>query len=115
SIIFMIECQTRYIVACVPALRERGLAWLDLRREVMEAWNDRLQEDLSRTVWNDTDHSWYKDAAGRITNNCSGSTLRYWSTTPSADVEAYDQVARGAVGVLVRPLAPLPAPSGRPS
>jgi cation diffusion facilitator CzcD-associated flavoprotein CzcO len=96
SIIFMIECQTRYILGCIRALRERGLAWLDLRREVMEAWNDRLQEELARTVWNDTDHSWYKNAAGRITNNWSGSTLRYWWTTRSADLDAYHQVARRA-------------------
>jgi cation diffusion facilitator CzcD-associated flavoprotein CzcO len=105
SIIFMIECQTRYIVDCIRALRERGLAWLDLRREVMEAWNDRLQEELARTVWNDTDHSWYKNAAGRITNNWSGSTLRYWWTTRGADLDAYHQVAKPAASA-ARPLAP---------
>jgi cation diffusion facilitator CzcD-associated flavoprotein CzcO len=97
SIIFMIECQARYIAACVRALRERGLAWLDLRREVMEAFDDRLREELARTVWNDTDHSWYKDAAGRITNNWSGSTLRYWWSTRRPDLDAYQQVARSAV------------------
>ena len=56
----------------------------------------RFQEELARTVWNDTDHSWYKDAAGRITNNWSGSTLRYWWTTRHADLDAYHQVARRA-------------------
>jgi cation diffusion facilitator CzcD-associated flavoprotein CzcO len=94
SIIFMIECQTRYILGCIRALHERRLAWLDLRREVLEAWNDRLQQDLARTVWNDTDHSWYKNAAGRITNNWSGSTIRYWWSTRTPDLDAYHQVAR---------------------
>ena len=98
SILFMIECQTRYIVGCIRALRDRGLAWLDVRRDALEAWNDRMQEDLSRTVWNDTDHSWYKDAAGRITNNWSGSTIRYWWSTRAADLEAYHQVAARAAG-----------------
>lgn len=97
SIIFMIECQTRYILACIRALRERGLAWIDLRREVLEAFNDRLQQDLARTVWNDTDRSWYKNAAGRITNNWSGSTIRYWWNTRAADLDAYHQVARSAL------------------
>jgi cation diffusion facilitator CzcD-associated flavoprotein CzcO len=103
SIIFMIECQARYISACVRALHERGLAWLDLRREVMEAFDDRLREELARTVWNDTDHSWYKDAAGRITNNWSGSTLRYWWSTRRPQLAAYHQVARGAVAGAARP------------
>ena len=97
SIIFMIECQARYIAACVAALRERQLAWLDLKREVLEAFDDRLREELAKTVWNDTDHSWYKDAAGRITNHWSGSTLRYWWSTRRPDLDAYQQVARSAV------------------
>jgi cation diffusion facilitator CzcD-associated flavoprotein CzcO len=96
SIIFMIECQTRYILGCIRALRERGLAWLDLRRDVLDAFDAKMQRDLARTVWNDTDHSWYKDAAGRITNNWSGSTLRYWWSTRSVDLGAYRQVARAA-------------------
>jgi cation diffusion facilitator CzcD-associated flavoprotein CzcO len=94
SIIFMIECQTRYILGCIRALRERRLAWLELRRERLEAWNDKLAHELSRTVWNDTDRSWYKNAAGRITNNWSGSTIRYWWVTRRADLDAYHQVAR---------------------
>jgi cation diffusion facilitator CzcD-associated flavoprotein CzcO len=96
SIIFMIECQTRYILGCIRALRERGLAWLDLRRDVLDAFDAKMQRDLARTVWNDTDHSWYKDAAGRITNNWSGSTIRYWWDTRSVDLGAYQQVASAA-------------------
>ena len=96
SIIFMIECQTRYILGCIQALRERGLAWLDLRRDVLDAFDAKMQRDLARTVWNDTDHSWYKDAAGRITNNWSGSTIRYWWSTRRLDLGAYHQVARAS-------------------
>jgi cation diffusion facilitator CzcD-associated flavoprotein CzcO len=96
SIIFMIECQSRYILGCIRALRERGLAWLDLRRDVQDAFDAKMQRDLARTVWNDTDHSWYKDAAGRITNNWSGSTIRYWWSTRAVDLRHYHQVARAA-------------------
>jgi cation diffusion facilitator CzcD-associated flavoprotein CzcO len=103
SIIFMIECQTRYILACIRALRERGLASLELRREVLEAFDAKTQRELARTVWNDTNRSWYKDAAGRITNNWSGSTIRYWWTTRSLDLRAYHQVARGAAAGAKRP------------
>jgi cation diffusion facilitator CzcD-associated flavoprotein CzcO len=94
SIIFMIECQAGYILECIRALRERGLAWLDLRREVQESFDARLSRELARTVWNDTERSWYKNAAGRITNNWSGSTLRYWWSTRRVDLGAYQQVAR---------------------
>ncbi len=94
SILFMIECQVRYILQCIERLRKGDLAYLDLRPEVQEAYNARIQAELRRTVWAETDHSWYKDEAGRITNNWSGTTTRYWWKTRKADLDCYRQVAR---------------------
>src|SRR5262249_46045350 len=68
SIIFMIECQTNYIVQAVRTLAARDLAWLDLERDVMEGYNQRIQDELSRTVWAATPKSWYKTDSGRMTN-----------------------------------------------
>ncbi|MGH0029215.1 MAG: flavin-containing monooxygenase [Myxococcota bacterium] len=96
SIVFMIECQARYIVSCIEQLAARGLAWLDLRRDVMEAWDDRLQRELSRTAWAATDRSWYKNAAGRITQNWSGTTTRYWWRTRKVDMSVFHQQPRAA-------------------
>jgi cation diffusion facilitator CzcD-associated flavoprotein CzcO len=101
SIIFMIECQTRYILDAVRALREEDLAYLDLRPEVLEAYNVRLQEELAKTAWAATGKSWYKTAAGEITNNWSGSTAEYWWRTRRFDRGAY----RGATRTAVVPLA----------
>lgn len=97
SIIFMIECQTNYIVQAVRTLIERDVAWIDLTERAMEAYNERIQKELEGTVWARTPHSWYKTEAGRITNNWSGSTVRYWWTTRRFDVENYalERRARG--------------------
>jgi cation diffusion facilitator CzcD-associated flavoprotein CzcO len=104
SIIFMIECQARYVLDCIEALVERDLAYLDLREDVMEAYNARLQRELERTVWAATERSWYKDAAGKITNNWSGTTTRYWWRTRHADLREYRQAARqGAAGEQTAP------------
>ena len=93
SILFMLECQAKYILRCMGAVERRGLRYLDLRPEVMRAWSDRLQAELSRTVWARTGRSWYKTEAGRITNNWSGTTTRYWWHTRRPDLRAYRQVA----------------------
>ncbi len=95
SIIFMIECQTTYIVDCLRQMRERGLAAIDVRRQAMSDFNAKLQRELAETVWARTDHSWYKTKSGRITNNWSGSTLRYWWETRRADLRAYDCLPEG--------------------
>jgi cation diffusion facilitator CzcD-associated flavoprotein CzcO len=94
SIIFMIECQTRYIIDCIEQLRARDLAWIDVRREVMEDYNARLQVELARTAWAATGNSWYKTEQGKITNNWSGTTARYWWRTRAADLRSYHQESR---------------------
>jgi len=94
SIIFMIECQVRYIMDCLRALAERDLAWLDVRADVMRRYNERLQAILARSVWTKVGKSWYKRADGRITNNWSGSTVEYWWRTRRADLRLYRLGAR---------------------
>jgi hypothetical protein len=64
----------------------------------MQDFNAKLQRELAATVWARTDHSWYKTKAGRITNNWSGSTLRYWWETRRADLRAYDSVPASSRG-----------------
>jgi len=89
SIIFMIECQTTYILDCLRQMRERSLCSIDPRPEVMAAWDARVQRELQRTAWAVTGKSWYKTGDGRITNNWSGTTLRYWWNTRLADLSDY--------------------------
>jgi len=94
SIIFMIECQTRYILGAIRTLLADDLACLDVRKEDQDAYDSEMQKELARTVWAETGKSWYKTEAGRITNNWSGSTIRYWWTTRRFDREHYRAVAR---------------------
>ncbi len=94
SIIFMIECQSNYIVQCIRRLADSGLEYLDLRPEVQAAYNAKLDVELDRMVWNHTGKSWYKNDAGKITNNWSGSTIRYWWQTRHPDFACYRAVAR---------------------
>jgi len=89
SIVFMIECQTRYIIDCLRQIMDQDLLYIDLRGDVMEAFNSKLQRQLARTAWAATERSWYKNDAGLITNNWSGTTIRYWWRTRKADLSHY--------------------------
>ena len=89
SIIFMIECQAGYIIDCLRKMREAGATQIDVTPETMRAYNDELQATLRNRVWARVDHSWYKNEAGRITNNWSGSTIEYWRRTRKADLSKY--------------------------
>jgi cation diffusion facilitator CzcD-associated flavoprotein CzcO len=89
SIIFMIECQVQYVVDCIRKMNAADLKYIDVRPEVMRAYNERLQAELEKSVWAATPRSWYKTKEGRITNNWSGTTIRYWWKTRHADLGVY--------------------------
>jgi cation diffusion facilitator CzcD-associated flavoprotein CzcO len=90
SIIFMIECQTAYVLECLRQMDARGLAWIDLKPEALDAYYVRLRAALAGTAWAATGKSWYKTADGTITNNWPHTTLRYWWWTRRADLAVYD-------------------------
>ncbi len=89
SIIFMIECQTNYILDCLAQMDASRLASIDLRRDVLESFDAALQKELEGSVWAATDRSWYKTVDGRITNNWFGTTTRYWWKTRHADLSLF--------------------------
>ncbi len=98
SIIFMIECQTTYILDCLKRLDAGGISATDLRREVMDEFDASQQKELQQRVWAFTGKSWYKTDDGRITNNWSGSTIRYWWKTLHANPSLYQLEARRESG-----------------
>jgi len=94
SIIFMIECQARYIMDCLRQMDARDLGTIALKPDVLDAYNAELQRELAGTAWAATSNSWYKTADGTITNNWSGTTFRYWRKTRRADLACYDVTPR---------------------
>ncbi|RCG30610.1 NAD(P)/FAD-dependent oxidoreductase [Sphaerisporangium album] len=87
SIILMIESQVRYIMGCLPLLAARGP--MEVRRPAMDAWRRALDQALARTVWREDCDSWYKNAAGRVTNNWPGPASMYRRITRAPRPDSY--------------------------
>ncbi|MEU7000615.1 NAD(P)/FAD-dependent oxidoreductase [Nonomuraea sp. NPDC046570] len=87
SIIFMLECQVRHIMSCLPHLTEHGP--MEVRPAAMAAWRGRLDATLETMVWGDGCQSWYQNAAGRVTNNWPGPTPLYRRLTGMPPLPAY--------------------------
>jgi cation diffusion facilitator CzcD-associated flavoprotein CzcO len=90
SIIFMIECQVRYILGLLDELARRGAHRVEVKREAMARSNEELQQTLARTTWATDCHSWYKTEAGKITNNWSGRTTQYWWRMRKPDFDEFE-------------------------
>jgi cation diffusion facilitator CzcD-associated flavoprotein CzcO len=77
SIVFMVECQVGYALGCIQELLASGHGSMDVRRDVMDAYNRDIQRRMHGTVWEAGCHSWYKNEAGKVTNNWPRFTFRY--------------------------------------
>jgi cation diffusion facilitator CzcD-associated flavoprotein CzcO len=98
SIVFMIEVQVRYILACLKWLASDhrggpGLATVEVRAEAQRRYNAWLQRRFDRTVWKPRGseatgakaeaggcQSWYADEAGRNFTLWPGFATGYWWT-----------------------------------
>lgn len=84
SIIFMVEAQVRYILQCLGWLLRGGAGEIDVKPDVQRAFNDRLQKDMARTVWQSGCRSWYLNENGTNSTIWPGFTLSYWWRTRRA-------------------------------
>jgi cation diffusion facilitator CzcD-associated flavoprotein CzcO len=90
SILVMIEAQVGYVIDAIRQLDARKLQRLDVKRAVMDTYNDWLRKDLAKSVWAADKQSWYKLADGTITNNWPHSTIRYRRLLRDAHLDAYE-------------------------
>src|SRR5205814_4058111 len=66
SMIFMIEAQARYAARALAALRDRDLAFIDVRPSVEQAFRDELARKMKNTVWTTGCRSWYQTPDGEV-------------------------------------------------
>ncbi len=85
SILFMVERQLNLVLQALAAQTRASTAThravVDVRDSAYGADDRRVQQLVSRTTWAGSCRSWYKDAAGRITNNWPTWTVRFWWDT----------------------------------
>ena len=91
SIIFHSECQVRYVTECLASLLSRGLAAMDCRRDVHEAYAARFDERHTTMVWSHGGAtSWYKNAQGRILNTSPWRLVDYWGWTRHPNLSDFE-------------------------
>ena len=82
SIIFFTECAVRYALGCVELLRERGHRALEVKQQVHDEYNVKVDEENARMAWGAPGvSSWYKNATGRVSQNWPFALIDYWQAT----------------------------------
>ncbi len=89
SMIFMIEAQVHYLVAAIQAMQRNGIASLDVRPDVEQAFRAEMTRKLAGTVWTSGCSSWYMAPDGEVLL-WPGFTFDYWRRTRRIDLRSYE-------------------------
>ncbi len=97
SLLVMVEAQIRYLLDALRFMEARGVGTVEVRPEVMDAYNEDLQAKLRTTVWNAGGcMSWYLDREGRTPTIWPDFTWRFRRMTKRFDPQRYRVTRRGA-------------------
>ena len=99
SIIYQVECQIHYVMQCVAAMLNQGIAALEVKRDVNAQYNEEVQRISAQLAWGHPGvHSWYKNSRGRVVNNSPFSLHRYWEVTHDLALTDYELTFQGPGG-----------------
>jgi cation diffusion facilitator CzcD-associated flavoprotein CzcO len=93
SIIYMLECQARYIVSAIRALRRKGARYMNVEAGAQKRFVDEAQVRLAQTIPARPDCvTYFKQPNGRITTQWPGYALEYRIRTHAVRASDYQFV-----------------------
>ena len=96
STVMFSECAVHYVLECLRALLERGDQVMDLRPEVLDAYQTTVDEANALMAWGaEGVDNWYKSPTGRVSQNWPLATIEYWDLTRTPDPAHYRFGAAG--------------------
>ena len=99
SIIYQVECQIHYVMQCVAAMLDQGIAALEVKRDVNTRYNKEVQAISEKLAWGHPGvQSWYKNSQGKVVNNSPFSLHHYWEVTHDLALIDYELEFSGPDG-----------------
>lgn len=90
SIVFQAECQVRYVTGCLVKMLEAGVDAIEVRREVHDDYNARVDKEHSHLVWAHPGmNNWYRNAKGRVFSPMPWPLVAYWRMTHDPELSEY--------------------------
>lgn len=98
TIILYSELTAKYIVDATRLMLESGHDAIDIREDVFERFNERVDEANALRAWGFSKvNSWYKNSKGRVAQNFPFSAVEFWRRTHevvATDYEFIDAATR---------------------
>ncbi|MDL9948138.1 NAD(P)/FAD-dependent oxidoreductase [Gordonia sp. ABSL11-1] len=89
------ESATNYIVSALRQVAQHDLRTIEVRKEVLDAYNADIESRLVDYVWSTAGvNSWYKTPRGRLALPHPWSLQEFWLLSRTADLDDYDVTTR---------------------
>lgn len=90
SLLFIVECQTRYVIDLMYKAIAAGAGSVECREDVRDAYVADVDAAHQKLIWTHPGmDTWYRNAAGRVVTNSPWTLLDLWNSTRSADLDDY--------------------------
>jgi cation diffusion facilitator CzcD-associated flavoprotein CzcO len=89
SIVLMIESQIGHVLACLDRLDRDGARRIEVKKDIQQRFNARLQRRLQSGIWSKGCTSWYLTAAGKNTTNWPGYSFMFRLRTRAPNWDDY--------------------------
>jgi cyclohexanone monooxygenase len=91
SLIPMIEYQAQYVARTLAAMDDAGIAWVDVKRDVMDGYNERLQRALDGIeVWKGGCSHYYLSDSGRMVTQYPWSMWDYRASVAAPNLDDFE-------------------------
>ncbi len=91
SVIFLAECQSRYIAGCVIEMVERGIATMDCKRAVRDDWVRKVDAEHAQLVWTHPGmRTYYRNRHGRVVSPSPFRLVDTWAMTHRPELADFE-------------------------
>jgi cation diffusion facilitator CzcD-associated flavoprotein CzcO len=91
SLIAMIEFEAQYAVKMLQSMDEAAVDWVDVRPEVMDAYNEELQQSIAAVdVWHAGCSHYYLSPSGRLVTQYPYSMFTYRDAVAQPDLGQFE-------------------------
>ncbi|MBA0050902.1 NAD(P)/FAD-dependent oxidoreductase [Streptomyces sp. AJS327] len=91
SLLFIAECQARYILDLLAQVIDEGTRAVECRQDLRDQYNRDIDRAHEALIWTHPGMStWYRNNRGRVVTNSPWRLLDLWEMTRHADLSEYD-------------------------
>lgn len=89
-----------YVAQILVKVAERDLAWVEVRPEVMQAYDREVDAEHEQVIWTHPGMTtWYRNAAGRVVLTIPFRGVDFWARTSELDLDEYEVSSRASAAV----------------